>query len=442
MNEIVITIAAAGVFFGAMAIRGVFGYLKNKKVSDIKFDWKKFIVGSLNPVGLMLAIGALAALVMVFLRLVGVSGVEVAGLDQISVKNIIVGLFIADIGAIGLAIKEGILAFGLDDKQIAQIRDTASSLKDGEEVGVSIKTENGDIVASAETITKKTVKEQLADEGITVDDGTQVEPGKGDANTYVEPYRSAKPDSIVDPSTCYNRECVSYVACKVAQAAGRWPKRTGDMNARNWIYRLPENGFKEVAAPREGGKYIGVLPSGTYGHVVWFEYGTTISEYNYIYAYGFSMRSINLSQYRWFEIVAAPVIVTPVNPPAPTPAPVTKPVDDDIVTRVINLDLGNGGERRVRLVQEGYNPDAVQAAVNARLAGQSAPADVPSGAVLYTYKPGDTFGQVILNLGLQTAHGLWGPDGDVNYYNAQLHAQGLYGNIPIGRTITLVKRPN
>lgn len=323
MNEIAITIAAAGVFFGAMAIRGVFGYLKNKKVSDIKFDWKKFIVGSLNPVGLMLAIGALAALVMVFLRLVGVSGIEVAGLDQISVKNIIVGLFIADIGAIGLAIKEGLLAFGLDDKQIAQIRDTASSLKDGEEVGVSIKTENGDIVASAETITKKSSKQQLDSEGVTVDHGEDVTPGKGDANTYVEPYRSAAPDTIIDPSTCYNRECVSYVACKIAQARGSWPKRTGDMNAKNWVYRLPENGYREVAAPKEGGKYVGILTSGLYGHALWFEYGTTVSEYNYSVVHGFGMRSINLAQYRWFEIVAPPVQPAPAPISTPVPSPVT-----------------------------------------------------------------------------------------------------------------------
>lgn len=62
--------------------------------------------------------------------------------------------------------------------------------------------------------------------------------------------------------------------------------------------------------------------------------------------------------------------------------------------------------------------------------------------VEYTYKQGDTFGQVIVNLGLATKHGLWGDNGDVNYYNAQLNEQGIYGNIPIGTTIKLRKRPN
>lgn len=63
--------------------------------------------------------------------------------------------------------------------------------------------------------------------------------------------------------------------------------------------------------------------------------------------------------------------------------------------------------------------------------------------VEYTYKPGDTFGQVIKNLGLQTDNGLWGPNGDVAYYTQQLAEQGAMnsrGNIPIGTTIRLVRR--
>lgn len=64
----------------------------------------------------------------------------------------------------------------------------------------------------------------------------------------------------------------------------------------------------------------------------------------------------------------------------------------------------------------------------------------PKKTVKYTYKKGDTFGQVILDLGLNTSHGLWGTDGDVAYYSEQLHKQGIYGNIPIGTTITLTPR--
>lgn len=68
------------------------------------------------------------------------------------------------------------------------------------------------------------------------------------------------------------------------------------------------------------------------------------------------------------------------------------------------------------------------------------PKPIEENVIEYTYKQGDTFGQVIVNLGLATSHGLWGDNGDVNYYNTQLHEQGIYGNIPVGTTIRLRKR--
>ena len=68
------------------------------------------------------------------------------------------------------------------------------------------------------------------------------------------------------------------------------------------------------------------------------------------------------------------------------------------------------------------------------------PPKPPKKTVSYTYKKGDTFGQVIIDLGLNTSHGLWGADGDVQYYTEQLHGQGIYGNIPIGTTIYLTPR--
>lgn len=58
----------------------------------------------------------------------------------------------------------------------------------------------------------------------------------------------------------------------------------------------------------------------------------------------------------------------------------------------------------------------------------------------YTYEPGDTFGQVLMKIGLSDGRNLWGPNGDVEYYRKQLRDQGLYGNIPIGRTIRLRRR--
>lgn len=108
--------------------------------------------------------------------------------------------------------------------------------------------------------------------------------------------------------------CVSYTAWKIAELKGSWMSRTGSMNAKEWVYRLPEHGYKEVAAPRNGGFYIGVSQLGTYGHVVKWEGGNTISEYNYATRGGFSVRNINLATMRWFEIEAP-------ESPKPTPAP-------------------------------------------------------------------------------------------------------------------------
>lgn len=367
MNDILMCAGAAGVFFGAMALRGIFGYLKNKKIAveGLKFDWKKFLSGSIKPIALTLAIGGLAALILAFLSLVDASGVEVAGLDQISIHNLLVGLFIADIGAIGYAIKEALLAFGLTDKQIAQIREAAEEGETGINIGVD---DDGNLVASAETKTDKSVKEILEEEaeGGTVDHGVELDPGKGAVwvNTYPEPYRSAAKDTKVDPSTCYNRECVSYVAWKIAEATGAWPKRTGDMNAKEWIYRLPSWGYKKVSAPKNGGLYVGVLTSGKYGHVVWFEGDRTISEYNYGSAGNYGVRQINLSQYIWFEIKAPTVT------PQPQPS-AGKKSNDEVANEVIKGLWGNGNERKARLEAAGYNYATIQNLVNKKLGGST-----------------------------------------------------------------------
>lgn len=63
-----------------------------------------------------------------------------------------------------------------------------------------------------------------------------------------------------------------------------------------------------------------------------------------------------------------------------------------------------------------------------------------SDTIEYTYKRGDTFGQVIKDLGLKTDKGLWGSDGDVAYYTKQLRQQGIPGMVPIGTKIRLKRR--
>jgi len=65
------------------------------------------------------------------------------------------------------------------------------------------------------------------------------------------------------------------------------------------------------------------------------------------------------------------------------------------------------------------------------------------GYVTFTYKPGDSFGQKIVDLGLATNNGLWGQDGDVNFYTRQLIDQDALdanGNIKLGQTFKLRRR--
>ena len=50
------------------------------------------------------------------------------------------------------------------------------------------------------------------------------------------------------------------------------------------------------------------------------------------------------------------------------------------------------------------------------------------------------FGQKIIDLGLNTDNGLWGENGDVAYYTKQLNDQGIYGNLPVNKTIRLKRR--
>lgn len=74
------------------------------------------------------------------------------------------------------------------------------------------------------------------------------------------------------------------------------------------------------------------------------------------------------------------------------------------------------------------------------------PAPAPSGEVVeHTYVSGDTFGQVLIDLGLSDGTDLWGADGKVAKYNKQLESQKLvvyydgkyWGNIPVGTTVKL-----
>lgn len=63
--------------------------------------------------------------------------------------------------------------------------------------------------------------------------------------------------------------------------------------------------------------------------------------------------------------------------------------------------------------------------------------------ITYTYKPGDTFGRVLVNLGLSDGSNLWGPGGDVDFYTQQLRDQDMLdfnGNVKLGVPFKLRRR--
>ena len=76
-------------------------------------------------------------------------------------------------------------------------------------------------------------------------------------------------------------------------------------------------------------------------------------------------------------------------------------------------------------------------------AKKNEPAENPDDYIEFTYNPGDTFGQKILDLGIATNNGLWGNNGDVAYYTQQLIDGGYLdgnGNVKLGVPIRLKKR--
>ncbi len=83
--------------------------------------------------------------------------------------------------------------------------------------------------------------------------------------------------------------------------------------------------------------------------------------------------------------------------PAPAPAPARKS-DDQLADEVIVGQWGDGDDRRNRLSQAGYDPDAVQAIVNAKL-GASAPAQQT-----YTVQSGDTLSGIAAQYGTTWQH--------------------------------------
>ena len=98
-------------------------------------------------------------------------------------------------------------------------------------------------------------------------------------NCYVDRYALSYG---FDPWGYGCRQCVSYTAWKVLQKSGKAAMYWG--NAKQWPASAKRAGYKTGTTPKKGS--VGVVTSGTYGHVVWVEKvnsnGTiNISQYNY-----------------------------------------------------------------------------------------------------------------------------------------------------------------
>lgn len=86
-----------------------------------------------------------------------------------------------------------------------------------------------------------------------------------------------------DPWGMCKRQCVSYAAFKVDQVYGNMPFWGGHGNANQWDDNARAAGIPVSTVPKVGA--VGVVNSGTYGHVAWVEAlnsdGTlTISQFN------------------------------------------------------------------------------------------------------------------------------------------------------------------
>lgn len=345
MEQIWLVIGAVAVYFGAVGIRGLFGWMKNNKIAigDVKFDWKKFINGSLTPVVTTISFGVLAGIVLLFLQIVAKSGIQVAGIDQVSIQTILVGLFIADVGAIGYAVREALLVIGLSDKQIDSIRDTASKTTAGEKLGVEIKNDNGDITAFAVNV------KQDAGDGAELG---AVELAQMGAFPYyavdvssAQAFVNAVNGKGFDEG--YGMQCVAaFKEHQFAQAGRIVATSNGGANGyANQRAQIEALGYTyHNDGQLQDGDWV-IFGGSQYGHVAmyfqgrWFSQNQAAANPNVGNPFGFinNVGLPYLCHYRPNQLIV-------VTPPAPTPEPAPQPNGDIVVgatvtpTRAVSYD--------------------------------------------------------------------------------------------------------
>ena len=388
MDKIIqdLTVVAVGLLIlgGAYLINLVIGVAKVIFTPKLTFSWRVMLQGFIKV--LLMSIGILGfTVVLNLLTWFGHKiGADLTFLQPISMTGLLAAVIAGSAYYLTGAFQNIVKFLNEHNSEVPKI-DEASYEKGAKEIT--------EVVEKAiETITKRSNKEQLKKDGVKIDDGIDIEPGRGSANTYPAQFANASPDTLTDPSTCYNRECVSYTAWKIAETGKGWPRRTGDMNAKSWVSRMPENGYVEVSGNdmlnglERGGRYVGILPSGRYGHALWAESrnggSVNISEYNYASAHNYGQRTISPAGYRWYQIISPSSAPAP-QPSAPAPQPSApapsspKLGANDLANAIRRGDFGNGSDRINNLHARGYSDAEIneaQAIVN----GALAPAPSPS----------------------------------------------------------------
>lgn len=177
---------------------------------------------------------------------------------------------------------------------------------------------------------------------------------------------------------------------------GQWSYSTahpdyGPVNGKDVAAWLVKNyGWKYIDTPIEGSIGSGGFNT-LYGHTAMYLYSTgsntaMVNDANWV-PLTVSTHNMNIDGWVW----VVPGDYTP--DPEPTPTPTPTPTPDD-------------------------------------------------GTVTYSYVPGDSFGKVLIKLGLDEGH-LWGEDGTVKYYTKQLIEQNMLdarGNVLLYTPFTLRKK--
>lgn len=251
---------------------------------------------------------------------------------------------------------------------------------DGKDAKIEDYTEK--FIEDANSALYRIMNEDAPTDEATIKEFEDVE-GLGGVTTIEQVFDRRLPDGDTDNGKGWQcSKYTAYLATGRREYSSAHPDY-GPVNGKNVAEWLVKNyGWKYISSPVQGAIGSGGFNT-TYGHTAMFIYSTgsntaMVNDANYV-PLTVATHNMNISGWVW-------VVPGDYNPtPAPQPTP------------------------------------------------------TPSGPVTYTYKKGDTFGQVIKDLGLRTWHGLWGVYGDVAYFTNKM---GIVGNIPIGTTLTFTPRDN